>query len=85
MGENDAIDQIGAESVRNFIRAMGIGKTHFYSEVRAGRIFTVKSGRRTLVPLSERRGYLERLAAAGGGSAPDHAIPPALRQPGDAT
>jgi excisionase family DNA binding protein len=48
-----------ALSVPEALRAMGIGRTRFYDEVGAGRIRIVKSGRRTLVPVSSLREFME--------------------------
>ena len=52
-----------AESVKEFCESVGIGKTFFYAEVKAGRIKTLKAGRKTLVLVSEKLAYLEKLAA----------------------
>ena len=49
-------------TVAEFCESVAIGKTRFYAEVKAGRIKILKSGRKTLVPLSEREAYLQRLA-----------------------
>ncbi len=51
-----------AITVAEFCRSVSIGRTHFYSELKAGRINVVKSGRKTLVPVSECAAYLNRLA-----------------------
>lgn len=51
-------------SPREFCRAVGIGKTHFYKQVKAGKIKTIKDGRKTLVPVSECESYLRRLEKA---------------------
>ena len=51
-------------TVAEFCQSLSIGKTHFYEEVKAGRINILKSGRKTLVPVSEREAYLQRLAQA---------------------
>ncbi|WP_237479260.1 DNA-binding protein [Lichenibacterium dinghuense] len=50
--------KLAAETVDEFLVAMGIGRTLFYSEVKKGRIRIVKLGRRTLVPRSERERLL---------------------------
>lgn len=39
----------GASSVSDFCRVNGIGRTTFYSEVKAGRLRAVRCGGRTLV------------------------------------
>lgn len=54
-------------SVTEFCHAVSIGKTHFYAEVNAGRIKVLKSGRKTLVPISEQQAYLSRLAGKPNG------------------
>lgn len=56
-------------TVAEFCQSVAIGKTHFYAEKKAGRIKVLKSGRKTLVPLSEREAYLARLANAAGADA----------------
>lgn len=53
-----------AESVQDFCKSVGIGKTFFYAEVKAGRIRTLKAGRKTLIPASEKFSYLEKLASS---------------------
>ena len=50
------------ESVKEFYEAMGIGKSTFYKHLKAGKIKTVKIGRRTLVPLTERQAYLRLMS-----------------------
>lgn len=44
-------------TIPQFLQEYPVGRTRFYEEVRTGRIRTLKSGARTLVPASE----LERL------------------------
>lgn len=52
-----------AETVNEFCDALGIGRTLFYREVERGRIKILKAGKRkTLIPISEREAYLQRLA-----------------------
>jgi hypothetical protein len=52
-----------AETVNEFCDAMRLGRTLFYKEVGRGRIKILKAGsRKTLVPISEREAYLQRLA-----------------------
>lgn len=47
------------------LRLLSIGRTHFYTEVAAGRIRTIKSGNKTLVPQSELDRYVrERMEEA---------------------
>ncbi|SBW04940.1 DNA binding domain protein, excisionase family (fragment) [uncultured Alphaproteobacteria bacterium] len=51
-----------AETVNEFCAALGIGRSLFYKEVGKGRIKILKAGsRKTLVPISEREAYLQRL------------------------
>lgn len=54
-----------ALSVREFCASVGIGRTLFYEEVKAGRIQVLKARNRTLVPVAECHGYLQRLAKSG--------------------
>jgi len=54
-----------AETINEFCSAVGIGRTLFYREVKSGRIKILKAGRKTLVPISQRREYLQRLEEAG--------------------
>lgn len=58
--KNDEIGRV-AESVNDFCLACSISRSHFYEQVRRGQIKILKSGRRTLVPLTERAAYLQRL------------------------
>lgn len=51
-----------AFSVKEFCLALGIGRTKFYDEVKAGRIRLLKAGRKSLVPATERYAYLSRLS-----------------------
>lgn len=51
-------------TVAQFCRAVGIGKTFFYEELRAGRIKARKAGAKTLIPVTECQEYLARLPAA---------------------
>jgi hypothetical protein len=44
-----------AETVDDFRKAIPIGRTRFYKDVKAGLIKVVKCGRKTLVPISERQ------------------------------
>lgn len=55
------LTDVTALTVVEFCRSLKIGKTHFYAEVKAGRIHIRKSGRKTLVPVGEREAYLARL------------------------
>ncbi len=40
-------------TIPQFLREYPVGRTRFYADVKAGRIRTIKSGTRTLVPSSE--------------------------------
>lgn len=48
--------------VPEFLWITGIGRTKFYSEVKAGRIKVVHVGRRTLIPATEPAAWLARLS-----------------------
>lgn len=50
-----------ASTVRRFLREHDIGRTTFYSEIKAGRLAAVKVGRRTLVPLDAAERWLRSL------------------------
>ncbi len=50
--------------VDDFCRAHGIGRSKFYEEVKCGEIKIIKIGKRTLVPDSEARAWMERKALA---------------------
>lgn len=52
-----------AITIDEFCQSVKIGKTHFFKEKKSGRIRTVKSGRRTLVPADEPQRYLKLLAS----------------------
>ncbi len=52
-----------AVSVAQACKALNIGKTRFYAEVREARIHTKKVGAKTLVPVSELAAWLDRLPA----------------------
>jgi hypothetical protein len=52
-----------AYSVEGFIKSLGISRSTFYAEVRAGRLHPVKLGARTLVPASEAARYMAMLIA----------------------
>lgn len=47
-------------SMNDAARLVGVGKRSLYKEVSAGRLRTKKMGRRTLVPASALRDWLER-------------------------
>jgi len=60
---NDQVSPIAkaALTVAEFCQVVGIGKTTFYSEVRAGRIHPKKIGSKTIVPATEASAFLDRL------------------------
>jgi excisionase family DNA binding protein len=43
--------------------ALGIGKTHLYELIKAGKVRKIKLGKRTLIPASDVRALVEGLAA----------------------
>lgn len=49
--------------VDSFCQRVGISRSTFYSEVRAGKIRTLKVGAKTLLSVTEPTRYLELLAA----------------------
>lgn len=51
--------------VPDALRLLSLGRTKFYAEVAAGRVRTIKAGKKTLVPQSELDRYVrDRLAEA---------------------
>jgi hypothetical protein len=65
-----------AYSVSEFLGATGLGRSRFYSEVRAGRLRLTKVGRRSLVLADDARAWVSALArpsrgAEGAGPATD--------------
>ncbi len=50
---------------QEFCRAFSIGKTTFYSELKAGRLRAVKAGRKTLVLKSDAQAWAASLPAIG--------------------
>ena len=61
---------IGILSVNEFCKWAGIGRTAFYTELKAGRLVARKFGRRTIIPMSEAEKWLDSLPVAG--SKPQH-------------
>lgn len=53
-------------SVRSFCESVGIGRTRFYQEVKAGRLRVRKLGRRTLVTTDDAEEWLSNLPALHG-------------------
>jgi hypothetical protein len=60
-------DEPAAWRVKDWLRLVPISRSHFYGELAAGRIRTVKSGARTLVVTSPAQ-YLAALAARNPGA-----------------
>lgn len=52
-----------AYTVNDFLKLVGIGRTHFYKAVNSGQLRVCKSGGRTLVRAADARAYLESLPA----------------------
>ena len=50
-----------AYSIKEFVKAFGIGRSKFYEEVKAGRIKTRKVGSRTLVAAVDAEAWLKSL------------------------
>lgn len=50
--------------INDFCRAHGIGRSLFYHEVQRGEINVIKVGKRTLVPDTEAKAWMERKARA---------------------
>jgi len=55
-----------ALSIAEFCASCSIGRTTCYAEIKAGRLRTVKVGRRTLVPATEIYSWLGRLSTQEG-------------------
>ena len=51
-----------AITVKEFLALTSISNTKFYAEVKAGRIKTIKLGRKTLIPATEPKAWMERLS-----------------------
>ena len=52
-----------AYSINSFCEASETSRTKVYDEIKAGRLKTVKVGRRRLITPDQARDYFERLAA----------------------
>lgn len=57
-------DDLGAFTVAEFCRRFSIGVTSFYEQVKAGRLRTVKVGRKTLVLRRDARAWIAALDEA---------------------
>jgi len=60
MKKKESVQKI-AFTVEEFCTSVGIGRTKFYEEIKAGRIQAKKAGRKTLVPIAEAVAYVDRL------------------------
>lgn len=54
-------EEIVAHRLPDFLRRYGIGRTHFYDEVRAGRLKARKLGGRTIVLEADAQEWLKGL------------------------
>ena len=57
-----------AFSIREFCRQYGIGRTHTYEEIAAGRLRAVKVGRRTLIKSDAAEAWLAALPELNNGN-----------------
>ena len=57
-------DQQQGLSVKEYAHRVGIGLTRLYIEIRLGRVKVLKSGSRTIIPISEVEAFFQRLEAA---------------------
>jgi excisionase family DNA binding protein len=58
-----------AFSIDQLAKAVSIGRTRIYQEIKAGRLRPLKCGRRTLVSAAEAQRWLEELASADAAAA----------------
>lgn len=58
-----------AFSIDQLAKAVSIGRTRIYQEIKTGRLRPLKCGRRTLVPATEVQRWLEELANADAAAA----------------
>lgn len=56
-----------AYSIPRFCAEADIGRSTVYQEIAAGRLRTVKVGKRTLIPAEEAHAWLRRLASEASG------------------
>jgi len=61
-----------AYSIAELPGIVSLGRSHIYEEIRAGRLRTVKAGRRTLVLAEDLRAWLLSMAGAADRSAQPH-------------
>lgn len=52
-----------AYSIDDFAQATGLSRSHINREIKAGKIITIKSGNRRLIPAKFAVGYFEKAAA----------------------
>lgn len=45
--------------IEQAMAALGVGKSFIYAELRAGRLRSIKAGRRTLIPVESLREWLQ--------------------------
>lgn len=64
MSKNSSLDDALADSPLIAARRLGVSRSQFYLELRAGRIRARKLGRRTLVPRAEQARWLSELPLA---------------------
>jgi excisionase family DNA binding protein len=68
-----------AYSIAELPDLVALGRSHIYEEIRAGRLRTVKAGRRTLVLAEDLRAWLLSLGRAADGSLPARQSTPERR------
>lgn len=56
-------NEVRAYSIGDVCRITTLGRTKVYGEIAAGRIRTLKVGRRTIIPTTEIEAFFQRLAA----------------------
>jgi excisionase family DNA binding protein len=54
----DLVWRLDALTVNEFCKSVGIGRTSFYAEIKAGRLIALKVGRRTIIPHVEAQRWL---------------------------
>lgn len=63
MAQPNAFSKL-AYSIAEFCELVGLGRTGAFKEIRLQRLKAVKVGRRTLIPATEVKAWLDRLATA---------------------
>jgi hypothetical protein len=64
--EPSASDARRAYSISDFCYVYGVGRTHAYAEISAGRLHARKAGRRTLITIDAAEAWLEQLPELSG-------------------